>query len=127
MEARELKAVRKAIAVILSFVLLLSLCGPISAEFKGYTDVTEDAWYYDDVMAVSSAGIMNGTDETHFSPNMSLNRAMMATVLWRLAGSPSGFTNSFTDVPAGTYYCNAVSWAQSVELINGVGNNIWIL
>ena len=50
-----------------------------------------------------------------------MTRGMLVTVLYRYAGSPAAGTNSFTDVPAGKYYTNAVSWAAANGVVNGVG------
>ena len=93
-----MKTLRTAVSIVLTLAMLLSLCATAFAAGTPFVDVAEDAWYYEDVMAVSAANIMLGTDTTHFSPDGSLTRAMMATILWRLDGEPKGYTCDFTDV-----------------------------
>ncbi|MBQ2768115.1 MAG: S-layer homology domain-containing protein [Clostridia bacterium] len=87
-----------------------------------FTDVTENDWFLDDVEYVSRRGIMLGTADTVFSPNMTLTRAQMVTMLWRLAGEPSVKSVSFADVPAGQWYSDAVVWAASEKIVEGYGD-----
>lgn len=86
-----------------------------------FTDVPEDAWYYDELYYVYTHGIMNGTTETTFSPDNTSTRAQVVTVLYRLAGSPdvSGLTEPFKDVPD-DYWCrNAIIWGYNEGVIKG--------
>ena len=78
-----------------------------------FTDVSNDAYYFNAVLWAVDKGITNGTSATTFSPDASCTRAQMATFLWRAAGSPDpvGSTNPFTDVSADAYYAKAVQWA----------------
>lgn len=80
---------------------------------KPFTDVSEDAYYFDAVLWAVDKGITNGTGATTFSPDASCTRAQMATFLWRAAGSPDpvGSTNPFNDVLSDAYYAKAVQWA----------------
>lgn len=87
-----------------------------------FTDVDEDDWFYDDMKYVYQKGIMRGTADTVFSPDMTLTRAQMVTMLWRLAGEPSSRVASFTDVPDGQWYSNAVAWAASKKIVEGYGD-----
>ena len=66
---------------------------------------------------------MNGVGNDCFDPEGPLNRAMLATVLWRASGSPAADGGSFSDVPAGQWYSTAVSWAQQSGIVQGVGEN----
>lgn len=85
-----------------------------------YADVPLDAWYADAVLYCRENGLMNGTDATHFSPDGTLTRAMMVTVLHRLAGTPSATAvAAFQDVEAGQWYTEAVSWANSKGIVLG--------
>ena len=86
-----------------------------------FTDVSEDAYYFDSVLWAVDEGITKGTSETTFSPDASCTRAQMATFLWRAAGSPDpvGSTNPFTDVSADAYYAKAVQWAVEQGITNG--------
>lgn len=84
-----------------------------------YDDVTAGDACVNDVIGVTLAGWMNGTG-TGFSPNASLDRAMMVTILYRLAGSPAvSGTMPFTDVPAGSWYYDAVLWASQKDITLG--------
>jgi hypothetical protein len=90
-----------------------------------FTDINESAWYYDDVMFAYTRSLMVGTTANRFSPNMSMTRGMIVTVLGRLHGiDTSEFTGStFSDVDANAYYAAYVEWARTVGVVNGVGNN----
>ncbi|MDR0890462.1 MAG: S-layer homology domain-containing protein [Oscillospiraceae bacterium] len=65
--------------------------------------------------------LLNGTSSTTLSPDMVMSRAMLVTVLWRAEMSLSGGENPFSDVPAGAYYTEAVAWANTNNIVNGVG------
>ena len=80
---------------------------------------------FEGILYCVDKGLMNGTSKTTFSPNGALARAMMATILYRAAGSPSvsSLPNPFTDVPSGSYYYNAVRWAYKVGITNGTSAN----
>lgn len=94
-----------------------------------FTDVKESDWFYDDVMFVYKNGLMTGTSATTFSPYSNTTRAQIATIFYRLDGSPEVTgKNSFTDVeysPATTWYYDAVTWAQQSGVMGGYGNNLF--
>lgn len=84
-----------------------------------YDDVKAGDAGANDIIGVTLAGWMNGTG-TGFSPNASLDRAMMVTILYRLAGSPAvRGTMPFTDVAAGSWYYDAVLWASQKDITLG--------
>lgn len=84
-----------------------------------YDDVNAGDAGANDIIGVTLAGWMNGTG-TGFSPNASLDRAMMVTILYRLAGSPAvSGTMPFTDVAAGSWYYDAVLWASQKDITLG--------
>ena len=85
-----------------------------------FTDVFEKDWFYDDAMFVYKNGLMLGTSKTLFSPHGTATRGMMATILWRMEGSlaPKG-ENSFTDVEAGMWYTDAITWAAENGIFAG--------
>ena len=86
-----------------------------------FADVKESDWFYASVRYVYEAGLFNGTDGTHFSPTAQMNRGMLATVLYRLAGSPEPKkTAAFQDVAASAYYAKAVAWASERGIVTGV-------
>ena len=71
-------------------------------------------------------GYMNGMDASHFGPNLELNRAMMVTILYRIAGSPAvEGTSAFTDVPADVFYTDPVIWASSNGITTGLTANLF--
>ena len=87
-----------------------------------FSDVSADAYYYDAVLWAIEQGITGGTGDGKFSPDAPCTRAQMATFLWRANGSPDVTgTTPFSDVSAGTYYCNAVLWAYEQNITNGTG------
>lgn len=88
-----------------------------------FTDVTENDWFYSDVLYVYANGLMNGTSTTTFSPTLQTTRGMIVTILYRLSGSPQTTgTCPFPDVPAGSYYENAIIWAHQNGIVTGYDN-----
>ena len=85
-----------------------------------FTDVSEKDWFYNDAMFVYKNGLMLGTSKTLFSPHGTVTRGMMATILWRMEGSlaPKG-ENSFTDVEAGRWYADAITWTTENGIFAG--------
>lgn len=85
-----------------------------------FTDVSTSDWFYSDVMFVYENGLFSGTDSRSFSPNASMTRAMLVTVLYRLEGEPTVTgRSSFTDVRSGAYYEKAVIWAAANGIVTG--------
>lgn len=88
-----------------------------------FTDVSTSDWFYSDVMFVYENGLFSGTDSRSFSPNASMTRAMLVTVLYRLEGEPAGTgSSSFSDVCSGSYYEKAVAWAAANGIVTGTGS-----
>ncbi|MCL2336675.1 MAG: S-layer homology domain-containing protein [Firmicutes bacterium] len=90
-----------------------------------FTDVHTGDWFYNDVQYVYDNKLMTGTGETLFSPEISTTRGMIVTILYRQAGSPSvsGLENQFSDIAAGQWYTDAVTWAAKNNIVSGYGNN----
>ena len=88
-----------------------------------FSDVSSDAYYYDAVLWAAEQGITGGTGNGKFSPDAPCTRAQMATFLWRVAGSPTPESgeNIFADVPADSWYAQAVQWAYGQKITNGTG------
>ena len=85
-----------------------------------FLDVGTNDWFYNDVAYVWENGLMSGTAADRFSPNASTTRAMLVTVLYRMDGSAISSGNApFTDVPAGSWYADAVSWAAENGIVTG--------
>ena len=89
-----------------------------------FVDVATGSYYEDAVDWAVGNGITQGTDATHFSPDGICTRAQAVTFLWRAAGSPKPETRTmpFTDVPAGSYYYDAVLWAVENDITKGTSD-----
>ena len=88
-----------------------------------FMDVAETAWYADAVRYVYEHDLMNGTDAQKFSPDSTTSRSMIATILWRMAGSPVvNYAMNFSDVAQGQWYSEAIRWAASEGIVGGYGN-----
>jgi len=108
---------------MLSFTLTL---GALAVEGKAelqslpFTDVAPGAWYFEAVQYAHTTGLMTGTSPTIFAPHATLNRAMLATILWRMEGEPAvTFRSVFADVPAGQWFSSAVIWAFDNDIVTG--------
>ena len=89
-----------------------------------FVDVATGSYYEDAVDWAVENGITKGTDDSHFSPDGICTRAQAVTFLWRTAGSPKPETRTmpFTDVPAGSYYYDAVLWAVENGITKGTSD-----
>lgn len=85
---------------------------------KDFNDIANH-WAGDSIAFVTSRDLFNGVSETEFAPNAQMTRAMLVTVLHRLEDIPAAGSNSFNDVPANTWYTNAVSWAAKNGIVTG--------
>lgn len=107
-------------------VLLFALFGLQATAFAAtipFADVPEDAWYAGSVAENWENGLMAGTSETAFSPNAPASRAMLATILYRMADGPAtSATTAFQDVAENAWYSYAVNWAVNSDLIAGYGD-----
>ena len=85
-----------------------------------FTDVSEDDWFYDDVMFVYENGLMEGISSTQFGPYETQTRGRMAEILWSMDGSPaSKAKNSFADVEDGARYADAIAWIAENDILSG--------
>ena len=91
-----------------------------------FTDVPEGAWYADAAAYVYEHGLMAGTSATTFAPDATTSRSMIATILWRMAGSPVvNYAMDYTDVAQGQWYSEAIRWAASEGIVGGYGNGLF--
>lgn len=91
-----------------------------------FTDVPEGAWYADAAAYVYEHGLMAGTSATTFAPEVTTSRAMIATILWRMAGSPVvNYAMNYTDVAQGQWCSEAIRWATSEGIVGGYGNGLF--
>ena len=90
-----------------------------------FVDVAEGDWYESAVEYAYEGGLFSGTSADAFSPNLPMNRAMLVTVMYRLAGSPSDQLSqaqaSFVDVPAESWYASYVRWGAAQGIASGTG------
>lgn len=94
-----------------------------SGEGSGFRDVAESAYYHDAVLWAAKESITNGTAKDSFSPETTCTRAQVLTFLWRAMGQPgSNGTSALAGVYQGTYYQNAVAWADTCGMLSGTGN-----
>jgi len=101
--------------------------GSDSRQFRIYSfdDVQTSDWYFGAVSFAVRSGLMNGTSDTTFSPNVSTSRAMLVTILYRLNGSPMTGRNRFSDVALTDWYGPAVIWAAENGVDAGVGEGLF--
>ena len=86
-----------------------------------FTDVAEDAYYYEAVLWAVENGITSGASPTSFNPDGPCTRAQVATFLWRAENKPAASgSNPFADVVEGQYYYEAVLWAVEKGVTTGV-------
>ncbi len=126
--------IKKIWVSVISLMILLTISFNVSAELTlgetgeiditvmdMFSDVTPKDWYYDDVMFVYENNIMTGTDNGNFSPDATLTRAMMITILYRLDGDSSTYEKEiFNDVEKNSWYENAVNWGFENKIVSGV-------
>ena len=87
-----------------------------------FTDVKETDWFYEYVLKMVDKGVIKGYTATTFAPDGDLTRAQMATMLYRLAGSPEVEGEcTFVDVAKDAWYVKEVTWAEKNGVVNGVG------
>jgi len=91
-----------------------------------FADVSGSDWFYNDVRYVYEKGIMDGTGADRFSPNAPLTRAMIVTILYRMAGSPAmSGASDFKDVDSNKWFAKAVAWAAANGIVNGYGSGLF--
>lgn len=118
-----------AVVTMFSDTVKLAVEGNSSIHTAGasvtpFTDLSSTDWYYSYVTYAYKRGLLSGVSADVFTPKTSVTRAMLATILYRLADSPSMTANvPFTDVPSGQWYSTPVTWAAGAGVVNGVGEN----
>ena len=124
---KDVKVDGKSVGAVTTYTVdKLTVSTRIEVEFTNgvlpFTDVREADWFYDDVVYAYENGLFSGTSDTTFSPNASMTRAMLVTVLYRLESQPTVSGRSgFSDVKLNSYYEDAVTWAADNGIVNGTG------
>jgi len=104
---------------------------PVAADCDGgsscpahkFTDVNTSLWYHKAVDYAITNSLMSGVGENTFSPNANLSRAMLAQILYNLAGRPAAAgASDFNDVAEGMWYTNAIAWAAENGVVSGLGS-----
>ncbi|MCQ2456732.1 MAG: S-layer homology domain-containing protein, partial [Clostridia bacterium] len=115
-----MKKTLKFFALVLVAAQLLAFAVTAADAKTAFTDVKESRWSYANIMWAVENGYMGGVSADKFSPAGTTTRAMVVTVLYRLAGSPAVvFTDTFKDVPQGKWFTDAVVWAAQKDIVNG--------
>ena len=117
-----MKIIHRFLSPAVVFFLLTAVSGSIFAGDIGrpFNDVTKNAWYYNDVYGSYENRLFAGTSENTFSPDTTMSRAMIVTVLYRLADEPSvGNEESYPDIEKGSWYEKAVQWGNESGIIEG--------
>ena len=92
-----------------------------NGEWKNpFTDVKENDWFYDSVKYAYENDLMKGISNTEFAPDSDVTRAMFVTVIYRMENEPQTGKCAFTDVESGSYYENAVAWANENGIVSGI-------
>lgn len=123
-----MKNLKRFSTLLLTLVLALFLAVPAFAavDDTGFSDVDADAWYAGAVMYCREHNLLNGTSTTTFSPENSLTRAQLATVLYRIEGTPAVTgTDAYTDTPDGAWYGDAVLWISQQNIMGGYGGGLF--
>jgi len=122
---KDVKVDGKSVGAVKTYTIdKLTVSTRIEVEFTNgklpFTDVRESDWFYEDVAFAYENGLFAGTSDTTFSPNASMTRAMLVTVLYRLEGQPAvNGRSGFSDVQYNGYYEDAVTWAADNGIVNG--------
>lgn len=114
-------------AILTAAVTASTFTMPVAfAADNNFKDAAAGSWYADAVYYVNTNGIMSGTSSSAFSPDLTMTRAMLVSVLYRAEGSPDVSKNAdFTDVPSDAYYADAVAWANENGIVSGYGNGLF--
>ncbi len=120
-----MKRLKKRILPVLCLALALCLSPAAVAEAPArdaaaFSDVAEDAWYAASIAAMTARGLLDGMPGDRFSPEAPMTRAMLVTVLYRLAGKPEARQSPFSDVAGDAWYAPAVRWALEAGITEGV-------
>lgn len=117
---------KRLICILLTLCMLVSLM-PVAAfatdSGMPFTDVKKTDWFYEAVQYAYENGLMNGTGDNQFSPNATITRSMIVTILYRMEGEPATVGEKFADVAADQYYADAVAWASANGIVEGYSND----
>lgn len=92
---------------------------PIEPSKPTFNDISKH-WAASSISYVVKQSLFTGTTANTFSPDTTMTRGMLVTILHRLAGQPEAGTNRFQDVKANAYYSDAIAWANQNNIVNGI-------
>ena len=96
-----------------------------SPEPHAFADVPESEWYVEAVNFVWDKGLMQGVSETEFAPDATADRAMLVTILHRMAEEPEAAAAAFADVDADAWFAAAVAWASETGVVSGYEDGLF--
>lgn len=119
--------IKRLVTMLLAMICLsMTILPAYAADNTIFSDVAANVWYADSVAYVQEQQLMSGTSDTTFGPNTDMSRSMLATVLYRIAGTPVGsVATEFSDVIGGAWYADAVNWATENKIVSGYGNSLF--
>lgn len=120
MQLRRKNKKNRILAGIITVCWVLCLMTPIHADTDlPFDDVPEDEWFYDGVRYVSEHGIMTGTCDLTFSPDLNTTRGMIVTILYKIESRPEVDGPQFSDVKPSRYYASPILWAKKHGIVSG--------
>ena len=116
------KTLKKMLCGVCSAAMLMGAVSFSASAAHPFTDVKGDQWYANFVDYAYNHGLMTGTGSKSFSPNQTMTRGMLVTVIHAIAGKPAPTTgNHFADVKANDYFAPAVTWCYENGIVAGTG------
>ena len=116
------KTLKKMLCGVCSAAMLMGAVSFSASAAHPFTDVKGDQWYANFVDYAYNHGLMAGTGSSTFSPNQTMTRGMLVTVIHAIAGKPAPTTgNHFADVKANDYFAPAVTWCYENGIVAGTG------
>ncbi len=88
----------------------------------GFTDLAGYDWAKDAIVSLNEQGIIQGISETEFAPGSPIKRGDFILLLTRMLSISDPFTENFSDVPADSYYYNAIGSARAAGIAQGSGD-----
>ena len=115
---------KKIFTLLISFVMLFNVTANADSAKTPFADVEKGSWYEGAVSYAYENGLISGTSEAEFSPDIALSRAQLVTIIWRMAGEPAADKKTTLDnIAEGSWYENAVYWAMENSIIKSVGDH----
>ncbi|MBQ3901530.1 MAG: S-layer homology domain-containing protein [Clostridia bacterium] len=117
---------KKLLTLFLAAMMLVGAVLSVTADESPFSDVKTSRWSYKAIVYAYENGLMDGIGGGKFDPAGTMTRGMVVTVLYRMEKTPPvEFEDAFTDVKAGKYYSDAVIWAKSNNIVNGVSEGVF--